>query len=224
MLTLVNDLLDMSKLEAGRLTIEEIPYSVRATLSDIVAGFSTQLNERDLWLTLDFDDKLPDRLIGDPGRIRQVVANLISNATKFTENGGITVRASLNEAELLAIEVTDTGSGIPVERQAAIFESFTQADNSTARTHGGSGLGLTISKRLTEMMGGELNLTSEVGVGSTFVATVKIVIDEADPVHRLPVSRSDLVGLPVMVVGELSAAKQESLGRLGPSGGGRWLG
>jgi len=215
LLTLVNDLLDMSKLEAGRLTIEEIPYSIRDTLSDIVAAFSTQLNERSLWLTLDFDDELPDRLIGDPGRLRQVIANLISNATKFTENGGITVKAALNEAGLLAIAVTDTGSGIPVERQSAVFESFTQADESTARTHGGSGLGLTISKRLTEMMGGELKLTSELGVGSNFVATVKILVDHSDPVHRQPVSRSDLVGLPVMVVGELSEAKQEALGRLG---------
>ncbi len=215
LLTLVNDLLDMSKLEAGRLSIEQIPYSVRDTFSDIVAGFSTQLNDRGLWLNLDFDDDLPDRLIGDPGRLRQVIVNLINNATKFTEKGGVTVQVSIDADDLMSVAVADTGTGIPPERQAAIFESFTQADDSTARTYGGSGLGLTISKRLTEMMGGGLTLTSEVGVGSTFTATLRIVRDHNAPNGRHEIPRSELFGLPVMVVGELSEAKREALARLG---------
>lgn len=215
LLTLVNDLLDMSKLEAGRLSIEQIPYSVRDTFSDIVAGFSTQLNDRGLWLNLEFEDDLPDRLIGDPGRLRQVIVNLIGNATKFTEKGGVTVQVSIDADDLMSVAVTDTGTGIPPERQAAIFESFTQADESTARTYGGSGLGLTISKRLTEMMGGGLDLTSEVGVGSTFTARLRVVRDLNAPNGRQEIPRSELFGLPVMVVGELSEAKREALARLG---------
>lgn len=215
LLTLVNDLLDMSKLEADRLSIEQIPYSVRDTFSDIVAGFSSHLDDRGLWLNLDFDDEMPDRVIGDPGRLRQVIVNLIGNAAKFTEKGGVTVRVSADKDDLMSVAVTDTGPGIPVERQSAIFESFTQADESTARTHGGSGLGLTISKRLTEMMGGDLTLSSEVGVGSTFTATIQMTRDLSEPIDRHEVARSELFGLPVMVVGDLSETKLDGLLRLG---------
>lgn len=215
LLTLVNDLLDMSKMEAGRLSIEQIPYSVRDALSDVVSSFSSQMNDRGLWLTLEFDDALPNRVLGDPGRLRQVVANLVSNAAKFTDKGGISVQVDFAEDNLMTVAVSDTGSGIPPARQTAIFESYTQADDSTARTHGGTGLGLAIAKQLTEMMGGGLTLTSEVGVGSTFRATVRVVPDFSEPTDREAVSRSELVDLPVLVVGSLSDAKREALDRLG---------
>lgn len=215
LLTLVNDLLDVSKMEAGHLSIEQIPYSVRDTLSDIVTSFSPQLVERGLWITVEFDPDLPNRVLGDPGRLRQVVANLLNNAAKFTEQGGISVKVDFSDGSLVTVAVSDTGVGIAPDRQAAIFESYTQADETTARTHGGTGLGLVISKRLTEMMGGGLELVSEVGVGSTFTATLRVVPDQSEPSDRYSAATSELAGLPVLLVGEMSDHQREALERLG---------
>ena len=199
-LTLVNDLLDFSKMEAGRLEVERVSFSLADTLSDTVANFSGSTASRGLYLNLEIDSSVPARLLGDPGRIRQVVGNLVSNAVKFTDLGGITVRARLDD--LLVIDVVDTGSGIDPSRQAAIFESYTQGDDSTSRTHGGTGLGLSIARQLTEMMGGGLALTSERGKGSTFTASFAIDHD-VDSIGEDPRASRGFEGLPVLLAGEL---------------------
>ena len=199
-LTLVNDLLDFSKIEAGRLEVERVSFSLVDTLSDTLATFNGVTGSRGLWLKLELDPSIPDRLVGDPGRIRQVVANLVSNAVKFTDQGGVTVRATVND--VLQVEVADTGVGIAPDRQEAIFDSFTQADESTSRTHGGTGLGLSISRQLTEMMGGGLTVTSELGAGSTFRASFRVAVDTSEPATD-PISSVGFSDLPVLITGDL---------------------
>jgi signal transduction histidine kinase/ActR/RegA family two-component response regulator len=173
---ILNDILDLSKIDAGKLEIEAVPFSLRSLLEDACRTFAFQAIQKGLELSCAADDVAPDSWLGDPGRLRQVLLNLIGNAMKFTESGGIAVRASVIEAQGLyglQFEVKDTGLGIPAEKHAQIFEAFSQVDGSFTRRFGGTGLGLTICSRLVERMGGSISVRSVEGEGSTFVFTIR---------------------------------------------------
>jgi CheY-like chemotaxis protein len=178
LLTLINDILDFSKIEAGKLQIEAVPFALRRTIGEAVAPLAYQAERKSVRFVCDMAPDLPDRVIGDPGRLRQVVINLIGNALKFTREGEVGFRAEVEactgEALLLHFAVRDTGIGIAKDKQQAIFEAFTQADTSVTRQFGGTGLGLSIAARLVERMGGRIWLESEVGAGSTFHFTAQV--------------------------------------------------
>ena len=168
LVNLLNDILDLSKVEAGQLVLETIPWSPRAVAQDVERLFGEVARNKGLTLSLDVSDpSLPEMVRGDPTRARQVVCNLVGNAVKFTAEGQIRLRV-WTDADTLWFEVADTGPGIAVDVQARIFEPFTQADASMTRRHGGTGLGLAICRRLTRLMGGEIELESEPGSGSIF--------------------------------------------------------
>ena len=173
LLSLLNDILDLSKIEAGRMLLEKIPVEVRSVVSDCARGVSAQARAKDIELKLEIAPDLPARLIGDPLRLRQILNNLLSNAVKFTERGSVSVRVFLRKASIpgqaiVVYEVSDTGVGIPAEKLATIFEEFTQVDGSISRKFGGTGLGLAITHRLVELHNGKLTVQSELGVGSRF--------------------------------------------------------
>jgi len=177
LLTLINDLLDFSKIEAGHMQLEEIPFSLRQTVDLTLRPFAAEAAHKGLEFTSEIDPAVLDRRIGDPGRLRQVLINLIGNALKFTPQGGIYLRveaAEESDRERLRFSVRDTGIGIPLEKQKSIFDAFTQADGSIARQFGGTGLGLSISSCLVEKMNGRIWLESEPGAGSTFYFTVQL--------------------------------------------------
>ena len=179
LLTVINDILDFSKIEAGRLELEPIPFPLRDSLADTVRTLGMRAEQKGLELACDVPAHVPDDLVGDPGRLRQVVVNLVGNAIKFTEQGEVVVRVEPAEAGgesddvTLHFSVTDTGIGIPQEQQQAIFEAFTQADASTTRRYGGTGLGLAISAQLVRLMGGRIWVESEPERGSTFHFTAR---------------------------------------------------
>lgn len=174
LLGIINDILDFSKIEAGKLEIENTPFSLKEVFNNLSNIVSANVASKSLELKLDIDEDIPDKLVGDPLRIGQVLLNLTNNAIKFTSEGEVRVElelVSLNKPEMtieLCGRVKDTGIGIPEEKLKTLFSSFTQADDSTTRRFGGTGLGLSISKQLIEMMGGELWVESTVGEGSTF--------------------------------------------------------
>jgi PAS domain S-box-containing protein len=168
LLEIINDILDLSKIEAGKLTLEEIDFDLHQLLHNLVRIFSVQIESRGLYIHLEKSDNLPQYIKSDQIRLKQILFNLINNAMKFTETGGITIKVRQEDTSFLVFSVTDTGIGIPEDRQELIFQSFAQADLTTTRKHGGTGLGLTICKKLVEMMGGQINLTSKPGSGSTF--------------------------------------------------------
>lgn len=172
LLRLINDILDFSKIEAGKLELEEEAFDLRVMLENVGRSTSFMAKQKGLRYSFSLSPEIPSRLCGDPGRLRQILNNLLGNALKFTHEGEITLHAEmtedLGERIKLRFEIKDTGIGIPRERQKEILERFTQADSSTNRRYGGSGLGTTISKQLAELMGGEIGLESEEGKGSTF--------------------------------------------------------
>ncbi len=172
LLVLINDILDFSKIEAGRLDLEYIDFELRTTIEDVGYALAKRAEEKGLELVCLIHPDLTSDLNGDPARLRQVLVNLVGNAIKFTHHGEIIIRAEHTEEDEKTVNITfsveDTGIGIPFERQAAIFERFTQADGSTTRKYGGTGLGLTISKQLVEAMGGTIGVRSIPGQGSTF--------------------------------------------------------
>ncbi len=172
LLGIVNNILDCSKIEAGRLTLELVDVDLRELVDDVVTIRAQGAREKGIRLESSVDGALVEPVRADPVRLRQLLTNLLDNAIKFTEEGGVsvavTVLARHPDAVRLRLTVRDSGIGIPADRQAAIFESFTQADDSTTRTYGGTGLGLTICRQLAELMGGRLAVESEVGRGSTF--------------------------------------------------------
>jgi signal transduction histidine kinase/ligand-binding sensor domain-containing protein/CheY-like chemotaxis protein len=197
LLTVLNDVLDFSKIEAGKLDLNPIQFSLRRCLDDTGKIFAVQLENKKLFFRIDVPDDVPDLLVGDPDRLRQVLLNVIGNAVKFTTEGGIVVqifRSALgpNSTEL-RFTVTDTGIGIPPEKIGVIFEAFRQADGSTTRRFGGTGLGLAISSRLVRMMGGELRVESEPGRGSTFYFNAQFAIAPEDAVS--PVDAASLQDL-----------------------------
>ena len=172
LLNIINDILDYSKIEAGKYELENIDFDLRLTMDKLSDLIAVKAHEKRLEFICMTDHKIPSLLIGDPGRLRQILINLSGNAIKFTDKGEIVIRVSLEKEDAASVtlrfSVTDTGIGIPKDRIAAIFQSFSQADSSTTRKYGGTGLGLTISKQLAEMMDGEMKVKSEEGKGSEF--------------------------------------------------------
>ena len=180
LLNLINDILDLSKLESGKMAMEQVVFQLPQLLTELIESHQYQCQQKNLELKLDIDGQVPGFCKGDPLRLRQVITNLLSNAIKFTEMGSISVKvcALRGVPDYLLFTVEDTGIGIPKERQPAIFESFTQASSSTARTHGGTGLGTTIAKQIVQRMSGDIWLHSEMGKGSAFY--FKVLLPEAD--------------------------------------------
>jgi len=185
LLRIINDILDISKIEAGRLTLEPIAVALRDRLADSFKLWSVSANEKGLRFVSEVSADVPRFAIVDWARLQQVLINLVGNAIKFTERGQVSVHVAVSERTAdkttLHFTVDDTGVGIPHDRQAAVFEPFTQADGSTTRRFGGTGLGLTISRTLAEMMGGRIWLVSEPGRGATFHFTAAVAVTDVDP-------------------------------------------
>jgi len=199
LLAIINDVLDFSKIDAGRLEIERVPFAVHEVLDGVLDTLAVEANRKGLELIGFVDDRLPARLIGDPARLRQVVLNLATNAVKFTERGEVVIRfepAAPDDAVLRCI-VQDTGIGIPADKLDLIFEAFTQVDASDARRYGGTGLGLAIAQRIVRLMGGTIGVESEVGRGSTFGFTVPLAPADTPPATD---EWSALAGLRVLAV------------------------
>jgi PAS domain S-box-containing protein len=203
LLTVINDILDFSKVEVGKLTLEIIDFDLRSAMEECLDLFSEQASTKGLNLACLFRAEVPTALRGDPGRLRQVVMNLIGNAIKFTQQGDVVLHVSLveerTEQVVVRFEIVDTGVGIAPETHARLFQSFSQADASTTRKYGGTGLGLAISKRLVEMMGGTIGMESEPGQGSHFWFAIPL---EQQPMERRapPVAPTGLRGLHALVV------------------------
>jgi signal transduction histidine kinase len=178
LLTIINDILDFSKIEAGQMETELAPFDLRRTIEEVMAMLSTKIDEKGLDLILRYEPTAPRQVIGDAGRIRQVLTNLMGNAVKFTQAGHVLVSVECEHRgqrePLVRISIEDTGVGIPEDKLACIFEKFTQADSSTTRRFGGTGLGLAISKQLVQLMGGEIGVESRLGEGSTFSFTLPL--------------------------------------------------
>jgi two-component system, sensor histidine kinase and response regulator len=204
LLNIINDILDFSKIEAGKLELESIEFPLRRLVFDTLRTLCVRADEKGVELLGDIDPELPDAFVGDPGRLRQVLLNLIGNAIKFTNQGEIVVRAKLKSCTQsgveLEISVSDTGIGIPLEKRTDIFSAFTQVDGSTTRRYGGTGLGLTICKQLVELMNGHIWLDSEVGRGSTFSFTIWLGAASGILAEAVPISGRDFEGLRALVV------------------------
>ena len=204
LMIVINDILDLSKIEAGRLDLEAIDFSLHEALGNTMKTLALRAHKKHLELACHIAPDVPEALVGDPGRLRQIVVNLVGNAIKFTESGEVVVDVQKEEQSqdevCLHCRVTDTGIGIPAERQAVIFEAFTQADSSTTRQYGGTGLGLTISSNLVALMRGRIWLESKVGRGSTFHFTVWLGVQESPKAAMVTVEPTLVHDLPVLVV------------------------
>ena len=199
----INEILDFSKIEAGKVDIEEVPFDLRHAIEDVANSFAHRAEQQGLDFISFLAPDVPSQLIGDPARLRQIVVNLMGNALKFTHKGEIYLKGELIEeiedCAKIRFSVKDTGIGIPEDRQTTIFESFSQADGSTTRRYGGTGLGTTISKQLAEMMGGEIGVESKEGKGSTFWFTALFGKQEGkNQISATP--EFDLKNLKVLVV------------------------
>ncbi len=188
LLSILNDILDISKIESGELEVEAVPFHVETTMQQIVQLFLPLATDKGIELLMDRSDDVPDVLIGDPGRLQQILRNLVSNALKFTEQGSITLLAKATKNSVtptLYLAVEDTGIGIPKDKLDTIFEKFTQADTSVTRQFGGTGLGLAITQQLVELMGGAIGVDSLEGHGSTFWLTIPLMAadESAIPVN-----------------------------------------
>ncbi|MBP7565726.1 MAG: response regulator [Burkholderiaceae bacterium] len=229
LLALLNDVLDFSKIEAGRLLFEQERFDVRRWLQEAVAPHAVGAEKKGLQVKLRVAPDVPRTLVGDPARLRQIVSNLLANAVKFTQQGGITVTAwaAPNQDDLgperlrLTLEVRDSGIGIPPDRQDAIFEAFTQVDASTTRRYGGTGLGLAICAKLAAMMDGDITVTSELGKGSSFrVHVVLSQTEEAGGPLTVPMPAEDipLTGLRVLLAEDNAVNEllmRRTLGQMG---------
>ena len=203
LLAIINDILDFSKIEAGKLTVECIDFDLRTMIEDTLDLMAESAQRKGLELVGLMDAAVPSSVHGDPGRIRQILSNLVGNAIKFTERGEVRVEVSVkgrvNEDLLIRIDVVDTGIGISPEHVGKLFQSFSQGDSSTTRKYGGTGLGLAISKRLAELMGGEIGLESTLGQGSRFWFTVRM--GQPQNSAHLPLSHmGDLKGIHLCIV------------------------
>jgi signal transduction histidine kinase/DNA-binding response OmpR family regulator len=202
LLTIINDILDFSKIEAGKLTLEPLPFDLPQAVEEVGELVAAAAEERGLDLILSMDPAVPHRVIGDAGRVRQVLLNLVSNAIKFTTRGhvfvNVTCERRTDQDVQVRFSVEDTGIGIPEDKLAHIFDKFTQADASTTRRYGGTGLGLAISRQLVEIMGGNLGVTSQLGVGSTFWVRLRLPLAESEP--AAPGPPRELAGVRVLIV------------------------
>ncbi len=202
LLTILNDILDFSKIEAGRLSLDHYPFPIRNRVGDSLQSLGVRASEKEIELAYRIHPDVPEFVVGDAGRIQQVLVNLVGNAIKFTEEGEVVVEVRIEsrteEGVSLHFEVRDTGIGIPPEKQAVIFESFTQAESSTTRRFGGTGLGLAISRQLVDMMKGQMWVESELGTGSTFHFTV--LVQDGEDVEAERVEPKPIAGMRVLVV------------------------
>jgi signal transduction histidine kinase/DNA-binding response OmpR family regulator len=213
LLNLINDILDFSKVEAGKEELEHVEFRLRDSIADTLKSLALRAQEKEIELASHFPVDIPDALIGDPDRLRRIVVNLVGNAIKFTDRGEVVLRANLESQAkddiLLHFSVTDTGIGIPVEKQQRIFEAFAQADTSTTRKYGGTGLGLAISAQLCELMGGVMWVESEVGRGSTFHFTAHFGRTQAPVEEKIAdAAPVKLLDLPVLVVDDNATSRQ----------------
>jgi two-component system sensor histidine kinase/response regulator len=204
LLSLINDILDYSKIEAGKLEIDTIDFNLGDSLGDTMKTLSLRAHQKGLELAFEIQPDVPDALVGDPGRLRQIIVNLIGNAIKFTEQGEVVLHVeteSRTQDDIhLHFTVADTGMGIPVEKQTLIFAAFQQADGSMTRKHGGTGLGLTISSRLLELMGGRIWVESELGQGSRFHFIVCFGLQKVPARTIVPRDPTTLRDMRVLVV------------------------
>jgi two-component system sensor histidine kinase/response regulator len=233
LLTVINDILDFSKIEAGKIDLEAVDFNLRDCLETALKTTALRADEKGLELLCEFSPEVPEVVRGDSSRLRQVVINLVGNAIKFTRQGEVAVRVKGHAQEgkdlLLHVTVSDTGIGIPTEKQESIFEPFTQADTSTTRKYGGTGLGLTISARLVEMMGGKIWVKSEVGRGSEFHFTMRFRAADRKPVEVGAMALPDILrGFKVLVVDDNQTNRRILVGMLQrwemkptPAGGGK---
>jgi len=206
LLKVIGDILDYSKVEAGRLTIEPIPFDLEVAVEDIVDLFAPQAEEKGVALVMRYAPDAPRRVVGDAGRIRQILTNLVGNAMKFTHKGHVFINISCESRDEsianMRLSVTDTGIGIPKAKLQDIFGKFEQADSSTARMYGGTGLGLAISKELTRLMGGRIRVNSKQDVGSTFYCVLPLSIDRQEAQVPPSTETSSLAGIRVAIVGD----------------------
>ncbi|RDU23679.1 PAS domain-containing hybrid sensor histidine kinase/response regulator [Anaerosacchariphilus polymeriproducens] len=206
LLNIINDVLDFSKMEAGKVTIENINFNIKELIEEIVRSHSPRINEKGLELNYTFSSNIPQFLIGDPNRLHQVLNNFISNAIKFTERGSINIsvksKTALNDEIELKFTVSDTGIGISAEDNKKLFQSFSQLENSFSKKYGGSGLGLAISRNLIELMGGRIGVDSEKGKGSSFYFYLKFKLgyDIEQKVNQIPKITKSLKKLKILLV------------------------
>jgi len=195
LLEMLNSALDYTMLHAGPITLEKAEFNLRETLAAFVEQYRDQAEAKGLALICRLDASLPDHILGDAHRLKQVLAPLLSNAVKFTHRGTVELAASVRRARLdgaeLVVRIRDTGIGIPEDQLAAIFEAFCQLDKGLSRTHAGLGLGLTVARRLAALMGGTIQVESRVGEGSTFTVTLPVELPPAEEPAQAPAGRPD---------------------------------
>jgi len=216
LLVIINDILDFSKIEAGMMELDPRHFSPADVVEFVAGGLAVRADHKELELIASVDDSVPSMVVGDDGRLRQILINLVGNAIKFTEHGEVALSVSAerqpDESVRLHFRVRDTGIGIPADKLASIFESFSQADGSTTRRYGGTGLGLTISAQLVGLMGGRIWCESEPGEGSTFHVTLNFESSTAAPEPEAP--RMNLDGIRALVVDDNATNRQVLVGTL----------
>ena len=203
LLRLLNEILDSAKLERGKLTIEPVHFSLKPVIDSIISTFWLEAKKKDLELKLHIKESVSSTYYGDPDRLRQVLTNLIGNAIKFTEEGSVTVTVGMTQNQHLFFEVQDTGIGIAKDRIQAVFQPFEQADGTTTRRFGGTGLGTTISKQLVELMGGTINLVSELGKGTCFYFSLPLTLGDESKIDYFDGLHTQLPALRVLVVDDI---------------------
>jgi len=212
LLGVIDDILDFSKVESGKLDLDPIKFNLQDAMGEMMRALALRAQQKGLELAYDIDPNIPEYLVGDPGRLRQILVNLVGNAIKFTPQGEVIVQAAIKSSEsqqlMLHFTVADTGIGIPADKHALIFEAFAQADSSTTRTYGGSGLGLAICSRLASLMGGRVWVESVVGAGSTFHFTACFEIAETQHGRVTQVYPTELQHLPILIVDDNAANRR----------------
>jgi CheY-like chemotaxis protein len=210
LIVLINDILDLAKVDAGKMTFEQVPFKMALSISAMLHLFETKIQEKNLELVKEYDNKIPEVLVGDPVRLHQIILNLVSNAVKFTNKGKITVGVRLLEEDnvkaTIEFSVTDTGIGIEGNKLEKIFENFQQASSGTSRLYGGTGLGLAIVKQLVEPQGGSISVKSKVGEGTTFsfVLNFQKTKDEAESETEVVEQDAEIKDIKVLVVEDIA--------------------
>ena len=210
LIVLINDILDLAKVDAGKMTFEQIPFKLHMSISAMLHVFETKIQEKNLKLNIEYDKRIPKVLVGDPVRLHQIILNLVSNAVKFTSKGSITVRVKLlsedNEKATIQFAVSDTGIGISNDKIGKIFENFQQASSGTSRLYGGTGLGLAIVKQLVEAQNGIIHVESEINKGSTFSFTLIFQKTKEDAEAEIEILEldADMKSIKVLVVEDIA--------------------